>query len=359
MGKDNKKKKDNDESFDYEKLLNDLSGEKPSQDEVTSDYNLDLDEVALSEILGDEVGEESTESGVYEVKINEEVSEATRSFDEVDLSDITEEVQEETSEKESVPPPEEENIAIKKLRGQEIVLDDGSGDGGVGYASFLGEMMGSEASDKIEEIPEAGSKVFHEVIDETLDFSTTMGVISGEGTDEQPGEEILTEENSETVTQEYKAYTEPEEVSGGDEYSVAAEETLLSESGQTGGDTVETPAYTEEEEQFSFSGDMTGEQVADVSVTGGEEEKEEDDFLGLGGLKPKVEKRQEEEQVEVLFPGIEMDFNKQIDIVTRAEILLAQGKKKEAAELFAQILAGKGVTSWVGKRLNQLGLKTE
>ena len=59
-----------------------------------------------------------------------------------------------------------------------------------------------------------------------------------------------------------------------------------------------------------------------------------------------------------MFEGIEMDAEEQISIVTRAELLLAQGKEKEAAELFAGISDKKGVTPWISKRLGFLNIQS-
>lgn len=64
-------------------------------------------------------------------------------------------------------------------------------------------------------------------------------------------------------------------------------------------------------------------------------------------------------QMEVLFEGVEMSFEDQTDDVTLAELLLAQGKKKEAAELFQQISRNKGTTFWVAKRLRALSASME
>ena len=49
-----------------------------------------------------------------------------------------------------------------------------------------------------------------------------------------------------------------------------------------------------------------------------------------------------------------MDFDEQVKNVTLAEVLLAQGKKEEAAELFNSVASQKGVTYWVEKRIRAL-----
>ena len=93
---------------------------------------------------------------------------------------------------------------------------------------------------------------------------------------------------------------------------------------------------------------------------------EEEDFLKLSEDSPQA--KQEEDHgllsgiadvkvaalTEILMPGIEMDPREQTENVTRAEIFLAQGKKKEAAEIYASIARKKGVTPFVAKRLKEL-----
>ncbi|MFA6472924.1 MAG: hypothetical protein WCU00_12880, partial [Candidatus Latescibacterota bacterium] len=88
--------------------------------------------------------------------------------------------------------------------------------------------------------------------------------------------------------------------------------------------------------------------------------QEEPDFLGLSGIPSKPEKSAKQpspsSRTDVLFDGVTMDFDDQIDLVTHAELLLAQGKRKEAAEIFHQLSEKKGVTHWVSKRLRQFSL---
>ncbi len=85
----------------------------------------------------------------------------------------------------------------------------------------------------------------------------------------------------------------------------------------------------------------------------------EHDFLGLSSLGAAPEQKREETKktrgkTETLYDGVEMDFDEQIAVVTLAELLFAQGKKKEAGELFVELSKKKGVTSWVAKRLRAL-----
>ncbi|MCE5250827.1 hypothetical protein LLG96_11465 [bacterium] len=100
------------------------------------------------------------------------------------------------------------------------------------------------------------------------------------------------------------------------------------------------------------------------AVTVPSPEKEEDDFLGLSSVGTTKESGAGAPgggsvSAEVLFDGIEMDFDDQIALVTRAELLLAQKKNQEAAELLKQVSQQKGVTHWVAKRLRLLNPQSE
>jgi hypothetical protein len=95
----------------------------------------------------------------------------------------------------------------------------------------------------------------------------------------------------------------------------------------------------------------------------GEETEKESDFLGLDNLnKPSddsflgVADIKEHKLPEIMLEGIEMDAEDQTRLVTRAEFLLAQGKKDKAAEIYSRIASANGVTPFVAKRLTQLNI---
>ena len=125
---------------------------------------------------------------------------------------------------------------------------------------------------------------------------------------------------------------------------------------------VETVDETESaESDFSgedlFAGDEFGEEEPEEAAVAVKEEtsEEEDDFLGLGGSGGEPGEGDESRfgaTTEVLFEGVEMDFDEQISSVTLAEVLLAQGKEEEAMELLEKVSSQKGTTHWVAKRLN-------
>ena len=188
--------------------------------------------------------------------------------------------------------PDDEAIPI-----EDEPLDEPVEAAGVGYAAALGDMFGDDQKSVVEE-------------EESAVFDT--------GTDDESSVEDLFE-------------TEPAE----EELSISS---LL------GGD---------------------GEDEADKGVTAEVKAAEEPaaepehDFLGLSSLgaapaEKKEEKKKARTKTEALYEGVAMDFDEQIAEVTRAELLLAQGKKKDAADIFIELSKKKGVTSWVAKRLRAL-----
>jgi len=136
--------------------------------------------------------------------------------------------------------------------------------------------------------------------------------------------------------------TEAVEITGeveavGDEAQVEAEEASSFES-------------TFDEDDSFFGSDEEEDVTAGESESGEKKGDEEDDFLGIGQIT--TDKTGGAAAAEVLFEGIEMDYDEQISAVTLAEVLLAQGKNDEAEELFKKVQAQKGITTWVAKRLN-------
>lgn len=87
----------------------------------------------------------------------------------------------------------------------------------------------------------------------------------------------------------------------------------------------------------------------------------EDDFLGLSGISGEGggSSGGVGSATEVLFEGVEMNFDEQIALVTHAEILLAQKKNEEATELLKRVVDEKGETHWVAKRLRTFGAQVQ
>ncbi|MFC1539143.1 hypothetical protein ACFL6H_06955, partial [Candidatus Latescibacterota bacterium] len=125
-------------------------------------------------------------------------------------------------------------------------------------------------------------------------------------------------------------------------------------------ETEEEPASTVD----SASEDTGAEEEENAFVIGVDDDMDEESFLDLDedetpkedDLLSSVVDVQDTAPTEVVLEGIEMDAQEQITAVTRAEILLAQGKKKEAIELLEDISNQKGVTPWVAKRLIQFNI---
>jgi len=136
------------------------------------------------------------------------------------------------------------------------------------------------------------------------------------------------------------------------------------------GEDVEEVEEDETEDELDFESDFTGddlfadeedveEETSSVAPAPSVETSDDDgdDFLGLGGLSDGGSESFDRfvGTTEVLFEGVEMDFDEQIGKVTLAEVLLAQGKTDEAESLFREVESAKGVTSWVAQRLNSMG----
>jgi hypothetical protein len=114
----------------------------------------------------------------------------------------------------------------------------------------------------------------------------------------------------------------------------------------------ETPARASGDEGIVVSGGDMGDEIEHA-----------DDFLGLDDMnKPAddsflgVAEVKEQKLPEIMLEGIEMDAEEQTKMVTRAELLLSQGKKDKAVEIYTKIAEKKGVTPFVAKRLKQLNI---
>jgi len=87
----------------------------------------------------------------------------------------------------------------------------------------------------------------------------------------------------------------------------------------------------------------------------------ENDFLGLSGVSSEGGGYSGgvSSPTEVLFEGVEMNFDEQVALVTHAEILLAQKKIEEATDILRRVADGKGETHWVAKRLRTFGAQVQ
>ncbi len=109
-----------------------------------------------------------------------------------------------------------------------------------------------------------------------------------------------------------------------------------------------------EEEEFVISGADDANDEEDFLQI---HEEESEDARGEDDLIPGIADVSSTLAAEASFDGFEMDAEEQIRAVTRAELLLAQGKTSEAADVFSQIVESQGITPWVAKRCAELGVK--
>jgi len=372
-----KKKKNNDQSknkdgqvSDYEEMLDGFS----SGDEVKGDEKKEGDDdIALSNLLGDSdsLGLEGEADELKELNLDD-ISDLT--FDDIAPEEmgVTEESE---AEKESVSKtsPDKLEIDLEELE-QETSSD---------YSSVLSEMENGETAEtetESAEIDAAETKTekipvdtFSETITEEIpeageDTDVSYASLIDEETDESSAEESI----EETSSEEFAVGAEGEDV-GTDkgvfekltdtEYSIEEEE-IVSDIDEEFA--ILKEAKSEEEDVVpDFSAEETTEETFVIS-SGGEEEpvESEEDFLKLDeevssdeGILAGVTDVKQVAPVEVLLEGIEMDPEEQISAVTRAELLLAQGKEKEASELFAHVSENKGITPWVSKRLRRLNIQ--
>ncbi len=214
------------------------------------------------------------------------------------------------------------------------------------YASLLGEDSDKEpttteelesaleVADAEEVDEEAGSEEGEKLIldDFSLDEETLPAESGKEEEIEISESEFSLGEDEEGTTGEF---TMPDEMEAeGEEDTVSFAD--LASKGEDDGGIVISMAGEEEEDDFLRLADEEGPQKEDSGPLGGVAD------VGKTSL------------AEVLLEGIEMDIPEQVSSVTKVELLLAQGKEKEAADLLKHIADRKGVTPWVSKRLNKI-----
>lgn len=420
---DNNAKNDNRDEFDYEDLINNFSIEDESETEDSAQAMKNLDSIALSELLGDEVEDKSDSDGSsgnrFKVE-EEEFAEIFNELDETARGSIFEDESEVDTTEQSEGKPEKK-VSDFSFDETGIFLDERIDTEEGDYASILNQIEGSGDTETGEESPSDDLTSTVEepdsielpdtekeeitggivpVEDEYIQADVTAGEsettaeflmpeneepraedaedteITGEfavqaGEDLQTGygygegnitDELAVQVDDETLasSETGNLYEEVLEGYGSDDIKITGESSIAGEESQV--EVVEEPEFAESD--FSggdlFGGDETEEEKPHEStVSAVEESKEEDDFLGLGSLTGGGASSGAAESrfggtTEVLFEGVEMDFDDQISSVTLAEVLIAQGKKQEATELYMKVASQKGTTHWVSERLNQL-----
>lgn len=336
MAKKNKSDPENlngDEGTGLDGLLNDFANILGDDDERSENQKIDHDGMALSEILGEDVSQDAREKQQFEPEIvdeDEDYASFLKDFGELESKETSETepvgesgdseayaVEEKPQEAGDEAPDSEEDISESN-----VVIVESEADLDAGYASIL-EELGNDT-----ESPETGKLVDEDVL--------TLG-------DEESGELSFVGLD-----------TADESVSDQDETAMEAV-----------ADIMEEPEGESDSMNLDFGLEDTDVEAPDADkepaiIIPTAETEEEEDFLGLSDSGGKKQDKADFLDVDsgaltdVLFEGVEMDFDEQATMVTRAELLLAQKKKDEAAKLYKEVAEKKGTTFWVEKRLRQL-----
>jgi hypothetical protein len=95
------------------------------------------------------------------------------------------------------------------------------------------------------------------------------------------------------------------------------------------------------------SHDEISEEIDFLAVDESVAAKSDDSFLGVADVR-------EAKLPEIMLEGIEMNAADQMNSVTRAELLMAQGRRDLARDIYERIARERGVSPFVAKRLQQL-----
>lgn len=372
MSEKKKKNEDNGNSPGYEDLLNGFAFERKTEGETDN-----LDGLALAELLGDDSElrqpETETKSDMYDSTAADRYVDLTSQFEDLDLGALAEEHvsgEDERSKEEMVfeKPGSfdgsieigEEDIAREELMGYANLLSQM--DNGLGKKETpLDEADELHLEDlSLEEMPETDlmTPSASEDILSVVDTAEDLPSLEEENPAEEPADEasvgaVLEPVNEPEYTSTLKnLFQESGEESGGE-----TPVDFLAEEGERGeGEalSMESLFGASEEKTMDESAFSIAEEPSPAPST--EPAEPEHDFLGLSSLTGTVSNQPKKAapKTEVIFEGVEMDFDEQIADVTLAELLLAQGKKKEAADLFIEVSKRKGITHWVAKRLRLL-----
>jgi len=313
----------------------------PVAEDASIDYSFDLDEEPGGAAEEEEAAEPAT------TPADSMHTEITGQFP------IAEEA---PSEEPDLSEPVGEDTVITGEYAVEIEEEEAVGEGSGTYA----DMLTDYSDDAVEPVKEESIAVSQEEIGET-DITGEYEIATEEeeiGTEESSYVDALSDfgaDEAETPQTEEEVETPQAEV----EVEIPEAEEELE---------IESAAESAEESDFEsdFDSDFTGgdifeeeaeeEEPVKVDAPAEEEAAEEDDFLGLGSIsKGSEEGGRFGGTTEVLFEGVNMDFDDQISKVTLAEVLLAQGKQEEALKLYEEVASEKGTTCWVSKRMSMLG----
>lgn len=381
--------------LNYEDILNGFAQEEKKAPKSTGASRTDLDGLALAELLGDEANDITgigAASGHFDAIGVSDYSELARQFEKLDLSHYSEEKKETTEDVAigSAITGEEEKIAddLTELP-MEVKPDDEdlSPEDSAGYAALL-DLLDTETSQETPSssvLEKADSETVPEeepVESDLLDWNL-LPEPEPEQNEEPSNPPVETEILPiVTLSENPEKYVEPsilpiktevlsivnlaENMDTASAIPVIEDnaEPLSMSPSATESDGLDlSDLFSDEASTYGadFSGTAVLPKVEPNAAPPLETAQTGVDFLGLTGVSPQENRAPGKPagQMEVLFEGVEMSFEDQTDDVTLAELLLAQGKKKEAAELFQQISRNKGTTFWVAKRLRALSASME
>ena len=355
----NKGEKSARHAMNYEDILNDFARGKDDDPNSSEDSRTDLDGFALAQLLGETVPAppaDGAASGHYDAIGASDYPELARQFEELDLSELATD----DDAAEYIAPmilAVDDDLsgftAEMKRDDDELALEDSEG-----YAALL-DQLENEVNTELSAAPASGEPEYKPIpveeqaepdpVDwellletepqEPADTPSRTEVLSivnlAESMDEPPSEPLI-EENADTPAAEPLA-SESEELGLSDLFTDKLETTEV-QIGEPSTLAVKVPAASPRE--------ASGPEM---------------DFMGLTSLSPQENRAEEKpaRRMEVLFEGVEMNFEDQTDEVTLAELLLSQGEKTKAADIFQYVSQNKGTTFWVAKRLRSLAASAE
>jgi hypothetical protein len=390
--KEEKKDKEEPQGLNYEDLLNQFS----TSEDLSKNEKKEPDEnIILSELLD---GIESQDEK------KEEEPKKDDDYESIDIGSLADLNLDDLSFNE----PSGKNIEPSKDK-FEINIDTDKDDSEIDYSSILDE-LGVEKPEEQTTDKEESAVSFDVTKDDKIDdienlTNSYSKLIEDEGNNSSEEMTVQTGESSESLDEFFKSLPEETIEEKTKEPEITAELPVLTEQESLEEDILkgfsdsafDEPAETEKtpeetvddgpqpikpfdtdsdieeklttleelniEESVSMEqneAEEVHEPVSTFSIGSLDTEESEEDFLKLDdNLTPKkdtgvlsgIADVKQEIPTEILMPGIEMDIGEQISAVTRAEIFLKQGKRKEAAEIFADIAKKKGVTPIVAKHL--------
>ncbi len=336
MTKKNKSDPENlndDEGAGLDELLSDFANIMGDNNESSKNQQIDHNGMALSEILGEDVSQNTREKQQLEPEIvdeNEDYASFLKDFEELGSKDTSE----------SAPVGE-------------------SGDSEAYAVEEKPQEIGDEAPDLEGDVSESSMVIVESEAGLNADYSSILEELGKDKESPETGElvdeDVLTLDDEESGKLSFGGLdTADESVSYQDETAMEAV-----------ADIMEEPEGESDSMKLNFGLEDTDVEAPDADkepaiIIPTAETEDERDFLGLSNSG--VEKQDKADFLDVdsgalsdvLFDGVEMDFDEQATMVTRAELLLAQKKKDEAANLYKEVAEKKGTTFWVEKRLRQL-----